>query len=370
MTANETNLGHDRNSDESHTAELQHVVENIKSTRGQRFVERFEALGFDRKTDFAGGDWRNCDFSNSNLSDVDFRNSRLFRANFRHAIVTNADFRGAGDVHTAKLHLSYGWRDAYFEDYQLVLIEAEIAKMRQYQDGHKAARLSTMNEKDWFYAVKACPSFSEASAVLDQMETAGHALNPYAYSYVLDRAKRDRKRHEGWLKFNEFLELGGEADEALYTAGIGVAPDSATALEVFDALKRIMASRNEIPGDRAYNMAISEQDDRFTVALGLFHEMKRKDVRISRYTIYALFDACANFVNAVTVLMEARQAGIDIDDQTFLEELTNTTRYPDLSEWNIQMWRADGLSARDLIIKLISELLSDPFRSEALIALT
>lgn len=346
--------------------ELESVVEIIKNTRGQRFVDRFEALGFDRRVDLAGGDWRNCDFSNSDLTDVDFRNSRLYRANFRHSQVTNADFRGAGDVHTTSVHLSYGWRDAYFEDYQIILIEAEIAKMHQHHDRKKADRFSTMDEKDWFYVVKACPSFSEAESVLKQMELAGHELNPYAYSYLLDRAKRDRKRREGWLKFKEFFERGGEADEALYTAGIGVSPNSKIALAVFEQLKAVMAARNEFPGDRAYNMAISEQDDNFTVALGLFHEMKRKHVKISRYTIYALFDACADFANAVSVLIEARQVGIDINDETFLEELTNTTRYPDLSEWNIQKWKAEGLSARDLIVKLISELLFEPFRSVAL----
>jgi hypothetical protein len=165
------------------------------------------------------------------------------------------------------------------------------------------------------------------------------------------------------------LDEGGEPDEALYTAGIGVAPDSQTALKVFDALKREMAQDNTVPGERAYNMAISEQDDNFTVALGLFYDMRRKSISVSRYTIYALFDACQGFANAVTVLMEARQSGIDINDASFVEELSNTTRYPEVSESRVHLWEAEGFSHRDIIGRLVDSLLHDPFRSRALEAL-
>lgn len=351
------------------SAELEAVVKIVEDTRGERFVSRFKKLGLNPKTDFAGGDWRNCDFSESDLTDADFRNSRLFFANFRHAFVDNADFRGAGDVHTTQIHLAHGWRDALFDDYQLVLIEAQIARMHDYLDNRQPLRREEMTEKEWFYAIKACPSFAEAKLVLEQMEAAGYRLNPFAYSFVLDRAKRDRKRPEGWEMFNRFFDEGGAPDEALYTAGIGVSPDSQTALRVFNTMKDEMGEQGDVPGERAYNMAISEQDDNFTVALGLFHEMKRKSVPISRYTIYALFDACQGFANAITVLMEGRQSGVDINDGSFVKELSNTTRYPELSEWNIQIWQAEGRSAREIIYRLTDKILRGSFRREALEAL-
>jgi hypothetical protein len=181
--------------------EFEAALKIIKDTRGNGFVDRFKALGLDPKKDFAGGDWRNCDFSRSDLTDADFRNSRLFFADFKHAWIDGADFRGAGDVHTAKIHLSYNWRDAKLDDYQVILIEAQIAKMRDYLESQPLRRES-MNDKDWFFAIKACPSFSEAALILEQMEAAGHRLSPYAYSYVLDRAKRDHRRLEGWDLFN------------------------------------------------------------------------------------------------------------------------------------------------------------------------
>ena len=68
-------------------AELDAVLKIIEMTRGDRFVNRFKALGLNPKTDFAGGDWRNCDFSESDLADADFRNSRLFYADFKHALL-------------------------------------------------------------------------------------------------------------------------------------------------------------------------------------------------------------------------------------------------------------------------------------------
>lgn len=351
--------------DERLGAELEGVIKIIKGTRGKRFVERFKALGLNPKTDFAGGDWRNCDFSRSDLTDSDFRNSRLFCANFKHAMVDGADFRGAADVHISNFHLSYGWRNARLDSYQIVLIEAQIERMQGYLVNQHSLHREGMTEREWFFAIKACPSFAEAKLILEQMESAGHRLSPYAYSYILDRAKRDHKRVEGWELFNRFLEEGGEPDEALYTAGIGVAPDSQTALEVFNTLRSEMATRDTVPGERAYNMAISKQDN-FRIALALFHDMKRKGVPVGRYTVYALFDACQDFANAVTVLMEARKSGIDVNDASFVRELSNTTRYPELSEWNIRKWQSEGLEHRDMIARLVDQILRDPFRREAL----
>lgn len=358
-----------RDDDKPFTVDLDEALEIIKSTRGMPFVDRFRALGLDPETDFAGGDWRNCDFSRSDLSGVDFRNSRLFFANFRQSLVRGADFRGAGDVHTAKIHLSIGWRDALFDDYQIVLIESNLETMREHFAKEAVLRRKSMNDKEWFYAIKACPSFSEAKMVLEQMEASGHRFSPYAYSYVLDRAKRDHKQEDGWALFKYFLSESGVPDEALYTAGIGVAPDSKSALDVFDAMRSEMEGHGTIPGERAYNMAISKQEDNFTVALALFHEMKRKQVPIGRYTIYALFDSCQSFANAVTTLMEARRAGVDINDESFVDELNNATRYPELGAWNIRSWQAEGLSHREVIGRLVEQILRDPFRREALDAL-
>ncbi len=347
-------------------ADLNVALEAVKASRGKRFVERIKALGLDPKFDLAGGDWRNCDFSMNDLAGADFRNCRLFRANFRHALVNGADFRGAGDIHTANIHLSYGWQFAKLDDHQIVLIEARIIAMQDYLHSQEPLRRDVMTDKQWFYAIKACKSFAEATLVLKEMEAAGHRLNSFAYSYVLDRAKRDRKQADGWRLFNQFLNEGGEADEALYTAGIGVAPDSRAALDVFHTMKEEMAEHGNGPGERAYNMVISRQDDNFTVALGIFHEMKRKEIHVSVYTVYALFDACQSFANAVTVLMEARRANVDINDASFLKELSDTTRYPELSEWNIRKWRAGGSSSSEVIARLIQLIVQDPFRREAL----
>jgi hypothetical protein len=354
--------------DES-AADLDAALQIIKDTRGRRFVDRFIELGLDPRTDFAGGDWRNCDFSNSDLGGCDFRNSRLFFANFKHALLDDADFRGAGDVHTANIHLAYGWRNAKFDEYQFVLIEAQIEKLNELNQKNERLRREMMSEKDWFFAIKACNSFFEAEILLKQMEKAGYGLNPFAYSSVLDRAKRDHMLRQGWNLFNSFIKRGGEPDEALYTAGIGVAPDSQTALEVFNYMKTKLPADEGPVGERAYNMVISKQRASFTIALGLFHDMKRNRITPSRFTVYALFDACQSFANAVTVLMEANKSNIDIDDYSFLEELKNTTRYPDLHGQNIEIWLNDGLSNREFIIKLVNIILHDPFRRDALATL-
>ena len=301
------------------------------------------------------------------LTPEEFQAERLRRkTENQNNLTLIADFTGAGDVHTAKIHLAYGWQDATFEDYQRVLIEAKISTMNDYHGNNSQLRRSVMNEKDWFYAIKACPSFREARDVLKQMETAGHRLNAFAYSYVLDRAKRDHQRKDGWALFDYFFDEGGKIDEALYTAAMGVSPDSKTALDVFDAMREAMAEQGEVPGERAYNMAISEQDNNFAVALSLFHEMKRKGVAVSRYTVYALFDACQSFANAVTVMMEARRSDVEINDASFVEELCNSTRYPELNDWNIKQWQAEGLSHHDVIVRLVDSISGDPFRSDAL----
>lgn len=348
--------------------ELVAALESIRSTRGLPFLHRLMRIGLNPKTDLAGGDWRNCDFSHGDLTDADFRNSRLFHANFRNASVSGADFRGAGDVHTAGIHLSSGWRDATFDDYQLVLIQAQIERMRAYQLAQPLPRLEEMSEKDWFFAVKACPSFSEARDVLREMEAAGHPLNPYAYSYVLDRAKRDRDA-DGWELFEHFIAAGGHPDGALYTAGIGVSPDSDSALALFNAMKAEFAQRGLIPDERAYNMVISKQTANFTVALGLFHDMKRKGLRVGPHTVYALFDACRDFADAVRVLIEARASGVDINDASFLEELANAGRYADINQSSIRVWQSEGLSPDRIIGRLVNQALRDPFRRDALSAL-
>ncbi len=359
----------DRQSDDDLSAELVAVLETIKSTRGLSFLDRLMRIGLDPKTDLAGGDWRNCDFAHGDLTGADLRNSRLFYANFRNASISGADFRGAGDVHTANIHLSSGWRDAVFDDYQLVLIQTQIERMRAYQRDQPPPRIGEMSEKDWFFAVKACPSFLEAREVLRKMEAAGHPINPYAYSYVMDRAKRDHRADGGWALFEHFVTAGGQPDGALYTAGIGVAADSVNALALFNTMRADLAQRGLIPDERAYNMVISKQADNFTVALGLFHEMKRKRITIGRHTVYALFDACMDFSNAVTVLMEARSAGIDINDASFLEELGNTGRYADINQSRIRAWKSEGLTHGQIIGRLVNQALRDPFRRDALEAL-
>jgi len=348
--------------------DLEAALEIIESTRGLSFLERFKLLGLDPKINLAGGDWRNCDFSLSDVREADFRNSRLFHANFRSALVEGADFRGAGDVHTAKIHLAIGWRDATFDDYQIVLIESHIDKMRSYQD-QIAAHRAAMSEKQWFYAIKACPSFSEAKQVLEQMEAAGYRLNAYAYSYILDRAKRDRKTGEGWAMFNQFVADGGQPDAAMYTAGIGVAPDGNSALTLFDTLSKSAAEIGVLPDERAYNMVISRQGGNISQALRLFRDMNNQGVPISRHTIYALFDSCKSFANAVTVLMEARKSGVDINDKSFVDELLNTRNYPDLDRNDIDKWKNDGLSDRQVIIRLVQNTLKDPYLSSAMIVL-
>jgi Pentapeptide repeats (8 copies) len=340
----------------------------IEQTRGLRFVDRFVALGFDPKTDFAGGDWRDCNFDGCDLRGADFRNSRLFYANFKNARIDGADFAGAGDVHTTSIHLASGWRQAHFDDYQIVLIEAEIAKKQSGSETLEFSRGQDMSEKDWFFAVKACPSFQEAKEVLKQMEQAGFQLNPFAYSYVLDRAKRDDNREKGWKLLSDYRRQGGKLDEALLTAAMGVAPDSKKALELFVEMQNNLAAEGGLPGERAFNMAISEQED-FGAALDIFRDMKKKGIRVTRYTIFAMFDACMSFANAVTVLMEARRAHVEINDSEFVKELRNTTRYPELTDWNILQGEMRGHSPKKIILDIVNGILKDPFRSEALEAL-
>jgi hypothetical protein len=342
--------------------DIEAAVANIEASRGKRFVERFIALGLDPKTEFAGGDWRNCDFSDSDLTDCDFRNARLYRANFKHALVNGADFRGASDVHTTRIHLSYGWQDARFDDYQVALIYSQIEELKERKEGQARLYGSDLDAKEWFYLVKACPTFDEARELLGRMEAAGHRLNAFAYTLVLDRAKRDRKRRAGWALYEYFRDAGGECDEALLTAAMGVSPSSQQALAIFNQLQSDLAIDGNVPQERTFNMIISEQDDNFSAALALFYKMVRQKITVSRYTIFALFDACQSFHHAVTVLIEAKRNGIEIDDSDFLKEVQNTTRYPEIDDWNVSVWLQQGLSYREVIRRLIWAITKDPVR--------
>lgn len=347
---------------------LHDVLKILEDTRDQPFVERFVALGFNPKIDFAGGDWRGCDFQHSDLRGSDFRNSRLFFADFSHANIRGTDFRGAGDVHKAKLHLALDWQEAVLEDYQRVLVQKEA---QQSTLGFGTNIATSMNEKDWFYAVKACQKYDEAKEVLTLMEQAGFDLNPFAYSFVLDKAKRDSSltkgssRDHGWKLYQSFLQRGGIPDEVLSTAAMGVAPDIKQANDIFTQMEIDLKITDSLPGERAFNMVISRQES-FSVALSIFHNMKKKNVRITRYTIFAMFDTCHDFAHAVTVLMEARKAGVGINDGEFVTELKNKTRYPGTAEWNISQGEAKGHSPHQIIHDLIKGILQEPFRSEAL----
>lgn len=342
--------------------ELEAAVKAIEASRGLPFLERFKALGLKPASDFAGGDWRNCDFSDSDLRGCDFRNTRLYFANFSRAMIEGADFRGASDVHTTRIHLAKDWRKATFNDYQIALIHVQLEKLRKYNEEKQQIFGADIGEKEWFYLIKTCPTFVEANELLGQMEAAGYPFNPFAYTYVLDRAKRDRKRKAGWELYHHYRGAGGVCDEALLTAAMGVSPSSEDALAIFNELREDLLAVGSVPEERTYNMAISEQDDNFRVAIGLFHDMKRRKVHISRYTIFALFDACQDFNHAVTVLIEAKACGIAIDDAEFLKELNNTTRYAELNEWNISGWLSEGLSYREVIRRLIWVIAKDPLR--------
>lgn len=346
-------------------AGLEEVVELLSRSKSKRFVERAREIGLDPMVDLAGGDWRFCDFSKNDLAGCDFRNARLFGSNFQHSTLEGCDFRGATDVHTAKIHLAYNWREAIFEPHQYALVEAQEKRLQSSLQRQKDERDPDRKEVDWFRIIRSCSNFDEARILLDEMEEDGFPLNRFAYSYVLDRAKRSFKFKDGWDLYQTYREGGGELDEVLLTAAIGVAPDGEIAIELFNEIKRNLVPAGLWPGEKAYNAVIAKQTS-FAVALAIFHEMSRRKIPVTRYSIFSLFDTTENFANAITVLMEATKHEVDIDDDEFLGELLQKSRYFQINEWNVQVWREQGHSPREIIRRLIWATHSDPFRSEAL----
>jgi hypothetical protein len=308
----------------------------------------------DPATDLAGGDWRKVDFRNCDLRGFDFRNARLFWANLRNALVTGADFRGAGDLHTTSIQYARGWRAALMDESQLVRIEGLL-------DRGDRQKLSEMDVSGWIRLLRKARDYDEATGLLSEMQEGLFSLNPFAYAIAIGKARRDKEKAHAQKLFSEYLGKGGITDVPLYTALMDTAGSPYEASEIFNAL----LARKHRPDHYFYNLYISKQND-FRQAMAIFKNMLLHKHKVTEYTAFSLFDSCSTFAHAVTVLLEIHRQNIDIFQSQILAEMVDRTRDPDVTRQSVVAMRRSGADNREILRRLISIRLNNPWRKGVL----
>ena len=338
---------------------LDEAIEALAGAHHLNICEKMTLLGMDPKTAFAGGDWRNCSFNNCDLRGFDFRNTRLFYADFAHADVTGADFTGAIDLHSTRFHKAHGWANAKLTEYQrnfVLLAEAQSQK----------SALRYLEPQQWVALVAKSRDFSEATSVYAEMQKAGGAVNMFACTALMSKARTLRDRDHAGEQFEIFLDQGGKPDLGMMTVRMDLELDPEAARNIFFAMEE-----NGLGPDKyAYNLLISKHKNDQVAGWRIFREMRQKGIEISRYTAFSLFDCCGDqFSDAVEVLVEVHKAGVNVFGMEFIHEMMQRTAYPELTKHKVA-FRAEGMqSPREIIRKMISECLSDPWRKNSLNAL-
>ncbi|MEJ6010158.1 pentapeptide repeat-containing protein [Novosphingobium aquae] len=336
------------------TIDLQPAIDAIKQSRGKRIPDRLIALGLDPATDFAGGDWRYSDFRNCDLAGFDFRNARLFGADFTRADVSGTDFTGALDVHKARLHLASNWQDAILTDDQIVLIETQIS-------GLDTRRRTSLAPQQWVALIRDASDYNAAAALLDEMDATSNALNAFAYTATIMKARSLEDRADARRRVDEFLAKQGEPDVAFFTEAMSLAINAEQANKLFADMKR----RRLFPDKYAYNKLISKQE-KFDKALPIYQQMIDNSIEINEYTGYALFDVIANFDHAITVLIKMRENGVFVFTYQFMNELVKQSRLIESTTRRVQELIDLGKNPREIVRTLIIEKAKDPWRSTAL----